>query len=174
MSNPSVLAGADVGLSGFGGILSAMGTFTDASAAKNAAKQNAAFSEYQAADAERRGQLELQKVQRNAAQVKGAQRADMAARGLDLTDGSPLDVLTDTDYYAALDANTTKENTAREVYGFRVQGANYAAQARAINPWLSAGASALASAGAVASKWYQYKKGGVTPDILGPRPGKRS
>lgn len=141
--------------------MSAMGTFTQARMQKNAAQQNAKLAEYGAADAQRRGTLELYKVRRNAAQVKGAQRASMAARGLDLTEGSPLDILTETDYFSKLDENTTKDNTAKEVYGFRTQGANYGALASSINPWLEAGGSGLASAGAVASKWYTYKKAGT-------------
>lgn len=155
------MANADVGLSGAGGIMSAMGTFTQARMAKQAAQQNQQLAGYAADDAQRRGSLELYKVQRNASQVKGAQRASMAARGLDLTEGSPLDILTDTDYFGKLDENTVKDNTAKEIYGFRTQGANYGAQASAINPWLEAGVSGLSSAGAVAGKWYGYRKAGT-------------
>jgi len=144
-------------MQGFGTFLSAMGTFTNARAEKRAAKANAALAEYNAQDAARRGQLELARVQRRTAQLKGSQRANLAARGLDLSEGSPLEVLTETDYFGELDANTVKENTAREIYGFRVAGRNYLEQAAAINPWLSAGASALSGAGLVADRWYQYK-----------------
>ena len=163
MSDPSVMANADVGLSGAGGILQAMGTFSAARTAKKAAQQNQQLAGYAADDAQRRGTLELARVRRNASQIKGAQRASMAARGLDLTDGSPLDILTSTDYFSALDENTVKDNTAKEIYGFRTQGMNYGAQARATNPWLVAGASGLASAGAVAAKWYALKNSRKTP-----------
>lgn len=163
MSNPNGMAGANLALGGLGTFMSAVGQFSNESVAKKAAKQNAAYAEYQAQDAGRRGQLELQKVQRQAAQVKGAQRASMAAKGLDLTDGSPLEVLTDTDYFAALDENTVKDNTAREVYGFRMLGRNYMAEAASHNPWLTAGATGLAGASSVASKWYEYTKAGTKP-----------
>lgn len=161
MSNPSTMAKASLGLEGFGTLLGAMGTFTNATAEKDALKANARYAEYGAQDAARRGELESQKVTRRTAQIRGSQRASMAARGLDISEGSPLEILAETDYFGALDANTVKENTSREIYGFRASAANDRARAKAINPWLSAGGSALAGAGAVADRWYQYKKDGV-------------
>ena len=95
--------------------------------------------------------------------MKGAQRASFANHGVDVGTGSPLDVLSSTDLAAAQDVATTKANAQREAYGFRVQGANYAAQAAADNPWLSAGAVGLAGATSVAEKWYQYSNAGAPP-----------
>lgn len=156
-ANPAAWQKASIGASGFGTLLSAMGTFSNASAEKKALKTNAAYTEYQAADAARRGELEGVKVGQRAAQVRGAQRASMGARGVDVEDGSPLDILRETDYFSELDQRTVKENTAREIYGFRAAGANMRTQASGINPWLSAGGSALAGAGLVADRWYQYQ-----------------
>lgn len=163
MSSPNGTAGASLSLGGLGTFLSAAGTFTNESAKKRAAKENATYSEYQAGDAKRRGELALQKVQRENSQKQGSLRANLAARGLDLSTGSPLALIDQGNYFGALDENATKENTEREVYGFRMQGANYRAEADSINPWLTVGATGLAGAGAVADRWYSYKKAGTTP-----------
>lgn len=163
MSNPNGMAGASLSTQGLGGLMQAMGTFSNARTDKRAAQSNATYAEYQAEDAKHRGDLALQQVRRNTSQVKGSQRAGLAAKGLDITEGSPLALLTDTDYFGAVDENIVKENTAREVQGFRTAGSNYAAEAKGINPWLAAGASGLATAGTVADRWYQYKTSGIKP-----------
>ena len=45
----------------------------------------------------------------------------MAANGVDLSSGSPLDILGDTAMYGELDALTIRSNAEREAYGYRVQ-----------------------------------------------------
>ncbi len=157
------MGAASITTSGLGAFMGAVNSFATARNEKSAANANATQADYAAADAQYRGNLELQKVQRAGEQVKGAQRAHFGAAGVDLTEGSPLAILTDTDYFNALDQNTVKDNTAKEVYGFRVAGANYRSQANAINPWLSAGTSALAGAGQVADRWNYMKAVGITP-----------
>ena len=53
----------------------------------------------------------------------------MAANGLDLTFGSPLDTLVDTATLGELDALTIRSNAYREERDIRQQGANYRGQA---------------------------------------------
>lgn len=93
------------------------------------ADMNAKISERQARDAVERGQIEEQQQRMKTSQIIGKQRAAMAANGVDLTFGSPLDALVDTATIGELDALTIRTNTAREERDIRQQGANLTSQA---------------------------------------------
>lgn len=108
-------------------------------------KNNADLAEIQAQDIIKRGEQEATAARRQGAQVRGAQRASMAARGLDLGEGTPLSLLDQTDYFAAIDQATIKSNTGKEVFGkraqaagFRSEAAMYTATAESKSPLLSA------------------------------------
>lgn len=88
------------------------------------AEMNAQISERRAKDALERGALEEQQQRLRAAQLQGKQRAALAANGVDLTFGSPLDEMVDTAVLGELDALTIRSNAAREAYDFEVQAAN--------------------------------------------------
>ncbi|RWF70087.1 MAG: hypothetical protein E5X15_08795 [Mesorhizobium sp.] len=85
---------------------------------------NARLSERKAKDALDRGVLEEQKKRQQVAAIKGQQQAAMAANGVDLTFGSPLDTLVDTAVMGELDALTIRTNSAREAYDYRVDAVN--------------------------------------------------
>lgn len=139
------------------------------------AKNNAQLAEWQAQDATMRGQT-AEGVQRSkTAQLKGAQRASLAARGLALDEGSPLDILTTTDYMGERDALTIRDNASREAWALREQGkgntANaslLAARAGAENPLMSGATTFLTSGGSVASSWYGMRGagGGGTTNVI--------
>jgi hypothetical protein len=139
------------------------------SANYNAAIQrnNAQIAEYQAKDAVARGDQATEEHMRKVAQLKGTQKASMAARGLDLSEGTPLNILTDTDLFGEIDANTIQTNAAREAWGYRAQGSNSSAQANLYkiqannqNPMMAGVGSLLSNAGSVADRWNAlYKKG---------------
>lgn len=129
------------------------------------ARNNAQVAEWQANDAVERGNKAVQDHMRKAAALKGTQTASMAARGLDLSEGTPLNILTDTDLFAEIDSNTIKNNAAREAWGYRAQASNsratgglYDMQAGNQNPMLAGAGTLLSGAGSVAEKWYQYRK----------------
>ncbi|HSV48364.1 MAG TPA: hypothetical protein VLJ58_21425 [Ramlibacter sp.] len=129
------------------------------------ARNNATIAGWQADDALARGDRAASAVRMKTSQLKGRQRATMAANGVDLGAGSALNILDDTDYFGEIDANTVKDNAAREAWALRnqAQGFTYeagAAQARASNesPLLAAGTSMLTSAGRVADRWYAGSK----------------
>jgi len=90
---------------------------------------NATLSERRARDALERGKLEEQQKRNEVAQISGRQKAGMAANGVDLSFGSPLDVLVDTATMGELDALTIRSNSAREAYDYRVQAVNGRADA---------------------------------------------
>ena len=112
-------------------LLGAAGSIQQGQAAAKAAKynndvaqMNATISERRAKDAIERGATEEQKKRQQVAQVLGQQQAAMAANGVDLTFGSPLDTMVDTSVLGELDALTIRTNAYREEYDYRVQASN--------------------------------------------------
>lgn len=93
------------------------------------AELNARLAEDSAQFALLNGQRQEQKLDLAAAQLKSKQRATMAANGVDLGSGSPLNVLTSTDVMHASDANQISSNAIRAAFGYRMQETNYQNQA---------------------------------------------
>lgn len=125
------------------------------------ALNNATIAGWQADDAAQRGEIEAGRVLVRGAQMKGAQRAAVAANGIDLGVGSGQAAINDTDYYTQVDANTVLDNAAREAWGYRMGALDQVRRAKAtssaaesVNPWLAAGTSLLTSATSVARGWY--------------------
>jgi hypothetical protein len=120
------------------------------------------------------GQREVQRSQIATAQLKGRQRASLAANGVDLGEGSALQTLTTTDVLGEVDANTLEANSVRAAWGHRVQGTNFSNQAlmsrtaaSSINPASAAFSSLLGNTGSVASNWSQYSKNSPASSIGG-------
>ncbi len=112
-------------------LLGAVGSIQQGQAAAKAAKynnqvaqMNAQISERRAKDAVERGATEEQKKRQQVQQILGQQQAAMAANGVDLTFGSPLDTIVDTAVLGELDALTIRSNAYRESYDYKVQEAN--------------------------------------------------
>lgn len=93
------------------------------------AEMNATLADRAAKDALERGAAEEQRKRMEVAAIQGRQRAAMAANGVDLTFGSPLDALVDTATLGELDALTIRRNAAREAYDYETQGVNYRSDA---------------------------------------------
>lgn len=137
--------------------LSAYGQYQQAQAAKDAANYNRKAAEIQAADARDRGVYEQEALGRKVGAMRGQQRANMAANGLDITSGTPAAVLEQTDYYGLEDQRTLATNIEREASGFSNRARLAGMQADSIDPTTSAAGSLLTNAGSVADKWYRYK-----------------
>jgi len=107
------------------------GNAAAASATYNAqvATMNAEIMDKNARDAIERGKIEEQQKRFEIAALTGRQRAAMAANGVDLSFGSPLDTIVDTAMLGELDALTIRSNAAREAYDYKVAGANNRADA---------------------------------------------
>ncbi len=121
-----------------GTLLSAGGQLTTAKATSDAGKHNAKvmdmnakLAERRARDAIERGTIEEQRKRQEVAGIKGQQQAAMAANGVDLSFGSPLDLIVDTAVMGELDALTIRSNTYREAYEHRVDATNKRAGAAA-------------------------------------------
>lgn len=144
-------------------LFSAYGAYQQSQQAKyqaeyesDVARNNARMAEYAAADAERRGGLEVEASNRRARELRGEQEARLASSGLDLSSGSALGLLQDTDYLMAQDAATIRTNARREAWGYNVERANqlasaknYKTAAKNTKPWQAAAGSLLGSASQV-------------------------
>jgi hypothetical protein len=124
-------------------------------------RNNAQIAEWQAQDAITRGQQSASRIRMKSNQLKGTQRAGMAANGVDLGTGSALRILSDTDLFKEIDANQAIDNAAREAWAIRNQAQGYNTEASLLqaradreSPLMAGGTSLLTSAGKVASNWY--------------------
>jgi len=87
-------------------------------------EMNATLADRRAKDAIERGQIAEQRKRQEVAAIVGKQTAGMAANGVDLTFGSPLDTLIDTATMGEIDALTIRTNANREAYDYKVQAVN--------------------------------------------------
>ena len=87
----------------------------------------------------------------------------MAANGLDLGEGSPVDVLASTKYLGEQDALTIRDNAARRAWAGRIdkqnlldEAASAKATASSISPFMASVGSLLGDAGSVSSAYESY------------------
>lgn len=91
---------------------------------------NAAFIEFQAEDALRRGDKQAERIGERGRQVAGAQRVAAAAAGVDIDSGTASELQTETFRMSALDQLEMRNNAWRESFGLRSQAQNQRAQSR--------------------------------------------
>jgi hypothetical protein len=131
-----------------------------AKAQQAAARYNQQAAEIQAEDALDRGAREQEAAGRKISQLRGQQRANMAANGLDLSyaDQTPAAILEQTDYYGLEDQRTIANNANREATNFKNRANLYGMQATDSGSNLASFGSLLTGAGQVADKWYSYRR----------------
>lgn len=95
-------------------------------------------------DAMERGETDARDAARKHAQLAGAQRAALAANGIDVSFGSASDLMADTAMFAQEEQQNVRENTKREIMGYDINAANFGASAKAAK---RAGKMALISGG---------------------------
>lgn len=175
MCDASTVGQIGLGAQAAGGVAAAYGAYNKSKADQTAydmqakvADNNKQYANWQAEDALRRGEKAGVAHQLKTRQLKGTQIARMAERGIDLGEGSALNILTDTDYMGAIDVNTITDNAAKEAWVYRTQAQNYGSNADLLryraNSENAAGAAAgtlLTSAGNVASRWYDLNSKGT-------------
>lgn len=171
------LAGAATAATLASGAIGAYGAIQSGQAQKKQARyqsaverNNATIAGWQAEDATQRGQIEEQRQRLATARLRGAQRAGMAANGIEIDSGSPLDVLMDTASLGELDALTIRSNAEREAYGFRSQQGNLMAQSglttmagrnAATAGYIGAGSTLLSTAATAGDRAATYKRYGI-------------
>lgn len=134
---------ASTALSVGGSILGAVGSIASGNAAAGAAGENARMAEYQAqvarnnqaiANQNAETEAEVGVEQANRKSMEGAAvgariKAAFAASGVDPNTGSARRVAVSQRELSNLDTQTVMQNAERKVYGYRVQAANFGAQA---------------------------------------------
>lgn len=119
---------------------------------------NARLLDLSAEDALLAGQHEEQRARLSTARLKSAQRVAFSANGIDMAEGTALNVLTGTDLMGEIDAQTIKANAARSAFGYQTQ----AVGARGDATLRRAQASSLLTNSAAATK---AKKVSVTGQL---------
>ncbi len=113
-------------------------TYSKLKAQKDAYKNQAQIAEYNAttADMQARGAIEsgrnaVTDYQRNVGAFKSSQINGLAENGIDVTQGSAIDILASTEMMAQADIDNIKYNAALESWGHQVERTNYRNQANA-------------------------------------------
>ncbi len=156
-----------------GTAIGAYGQYRNARASSQAAQyqaqvaqNNHRISEQYAQDALDRGKQEEAAHRAKVDRIKGAQLAALAASGVDISDGTALDLLADTAEMGELDAQIIRNNAEREAYGYRVKGMNYKSEAGLLRTradtyrsagMLSVGSSLLSGFGQTAFSYESLK-----------------
>jgi hypothetical protein len=168
-----------IGASAAGAIMSAGSAYQQAQGQRSSlqyqasvARMNAGLAADQASDAIRNGQTAEGIQDLKTGQTLGAQRAAMAANGVDLGEGSPNDVLTTTKYMGTRDALQIHDNAMMLAWGYRTQQQNFLTdanreenEASTISPWAAGATSILTGATRVSSVWDAKAKVNGTADF---------
>ena len=152
--------------------MSAYGAYQGAQASKDEANYQAAvsrnnkiISDRNAADITKQGKDEANRYRSRVRQLEAQQTVGLAGQGVDVSEGTSIDLLADTAELGEFDAQVIKSNAGREAYNARVQGMNFQSQAdlyktkaNAQSPAFSAGTTLLSGAGQVSDRWNSIRK----------------
>jgi hypothetical protein len=179
MSAPStatVLAGASLAMGAVSTGMSAIGSANTAQAQAaqmqyqaQVARNNQAVAQWNAQRALEQGEVDADNQNLKTAQLKGSQRAALAAEGGDVDYGSPLDIVADTARAGYTDAATIRSNAALQAYGYQLQAAGDAGTASAdsasavnglANLPFGVGSSLLSGASSLGTKYVDWSRPG--------------
>jgi hypothetical protein len=167
MCTSSIINTIGAGLQLGGLFMSSAASYNSSTATRQAydyqaqvSRNNAQLAATMAHDATHRGvDAEAQQKLKTGLAVS-SQRASMAARGLDLAEGTPLDILVGTEYVGQMEARIIRQNADREAWGYRRKAQDERANSELLswradreNPGLSAASTLLSGAGQVATNW---------------------
>tara|TARA_R110000851_G_scaffold5398_1_gene22362 strand:- start:5115 stop:5663 length:549 start_codon:yes stop_codon:yes gene_type:complete len=152
--------------------MSAYGAYQGSEAKKDTAnyqagvaRNNKIISDRNAAAITKQGVEESNRYRAKVRQMEANQMVGLVGQGVDLTEGSSIDLLADTAGLGEFDAQVIESNANREAYNAKVQGMNYESQAglykakaNAQSPAFAAGTSLLSSAGQVSDRWKSTAK----------------
>ena len=163
MAVTGTLAAVSMGVNAIGAYGRSQTDKANLNSQASVAANNAVIAQDQATLAEINGQSQVAQHGLSSNALYGTQRANLAASGVDLGQGSPNDILTSTKFLSKLDANTIQDNALREAWGFKVQRDNYnteavqlKANAGAISPGKATFTSLLGGASQANSSWNSY------------------
>jgi hypothetical protein len=119
-----------IGLMAAGSLLDATGQIRAGNERKKIADRNAELADFAAVDAEKRGATEAGLARMKTSKVVGQQAAAIGSSGVDIASGTPQAVMDETRAIGELDAQTVRNNAAREAWGYRSQGQDFRDQGK--------------------------------------------
>jgi hypothetical protein len=137
-----------------------------ANATRGMSNVNADMLQIQAADAERRGSLDVGRQGLRTALLIGRQRAVAAGQGVDVNSGSALSLQAQAARMGAIDKHTLKMNAYKEAMGMRQEASSQRFQGQmgymagrnnASNTLLAGGLNATRSAAGAIDNYYRYQ-----------------
>ena len=165
----------------FGAVQGAIGSFYSAKMQANNLKfqsqmaaLNARAAESQAQSILAAGEREVGQVTMRAGKIKSAQKAAMAANGIDIGVGSAAEVQATTDLTKELEALTIDSNATRAAAAARVGAVNATGQSlmagaasRSISAFSAGASSLITGASTVANQWFRDKRADQLASLLG-------
>jgi hypothetical protein len=157
----TIMMGVGLAMSAVGAAQTSAAQQEQAEFQSKVATNNRILAERDAAAIEKRGEdaASLHKLQ--AEQLASRQLVSLAGQGVDVSEGSSVDLLADTAELAEFDAAVIRGNAAREAYNMRVRAANFGSQANLFSataanesPLFAGTSTLLSGAGTVAENWY--------------------
>lgn len=125
MCDPTVLLVASAAMSVGSQVYAGKAAKQQGRYAQAVAEQNANVSDQRARDASARGEQEASERRLKTRLLIGSQRAALAGNGVDLQDGTALDIVGDEAMFGAIDEDRIRSNAAREAWGYRVEASNF-------------------------------------------------
>lgn len=126
----SIMGIASVASSAIGTGLKAFGDYQAGQDAASTADQNAQLADMAAGDATARGEQGASDIRGTTDRIVGRQRTGYAAAGVDISSGSALDVMLGSRATSERDIATTRENAAKESWGYQQQATQFRRQAQ--------------------------------------------
>ena len=129
-------------------------------------RRNALKAQQNADDKRQEGIEEARMSRLKAAQKVGLQQSALAANGIDVSEGTALDIIEDTSAMGELDALTTQYNYEKQALAYEEQANNFNNQANldvfagqnayrsGVMNAVTSGINGLGQTASVASKWY--------------------
>ncbi|MGN1208767.1 MAG: hypothetical protein ACI4SV_00590 [Duodenibacillus sp.] len=132
----------------------------------NIARINAQMMEMQAQARLRSAEKDQVRLTLQAGQMKGKQRAAMAANGIASGVGGSVGLLASTDLIKEVDSRQIRDNAINEAWGIRTQAGNYMTQAAMAeankkSAWGVAGHTLLQGASQIANQYMLYNAAAV-------------
>lgn len=160
MSLPQSMQGYGTAIQASGAGLEATGAYFDAKINKALLKSkagvadiNARLTDLSADSAMEAGRTTKAKSDLEYGAMKARQKTGMAANMLDLGSTGSQNILNSTDYLKEVDSDIVMANAAKQAWGLRMDATNQRndalglrAEAKGMNPWMSAAKSLLGSA----------------------------
>lgn len=157
---------AAMGSAGIGILFGAFATYEAGRARKKMFRYNARVGEYQAQDAIARGVVAADRRREETQQIIGGMRARGGHSGVDVNEGSMLEVQANAAYLGELDAVTITNNAAREAWGYKVaaQNASNAGRYAGMEGTMGATQTVITGASNLMLAKYGYGRGATTTD----------